>query len=285
MAVESPSTIPMTVEQQYAQAASAYCASLPLEHFMESTGQSTQRKITLESFDLICAVRPDVHIFSELLVQYGPVTAIMRVVPDNMVLIHDGEIEAHGSYDISLQAAHPFFVLEYVSPSNARKDYIDNMHRYERDLRVPYYMTFEPEIQLLKLFHLEAGKKGKGERYICVNPNAAGRFEVPELELEFAILDDWVRFWFRGELQPLPAELMKRLAASERRREQADQRADDEQRRRAQAEQRADDEQRRRTQADQRADDEQRRRESMAIELAQLKAENERLRKHSANGK
>ena len=271
MAVESPSTIPMTVEQQYAQAASAYSASLPLEHFMESMGQSTQRKITLESFDLIRAVRPDVHIFNELLVQYGPVTAIMRVVPDNMVVIHDGRIAALSSYDISLQAAHPFFVLEYVSPSNGRKDYVDNMHRYERDLRVPYYMTFEPEIQHLKLFHLEAGKKGKGERYVCVNPNAAGRFEVPELELEFAILDEWVRFWFRGELQSLPAELMKLLATSERRRIQADQRADDEQRRR--------------TQAEQRADDEQRRRESVEIELAQSKAEIERLRKHSANGK
>lgn len=256
MTVESPSTIPMTVEQQYAQAASEYCASLPLEHFMESMGQSTQREITLESFALIRAARPDVHIFNELLVQYGPVTAIMRVVPDNMVVIYDGGIEALSSYDISLQVAHPFFVLEYVSPSNARKDYVDNMHRYERDLRVPYYLTFEPEIQLLKLFHLEAGKKGKGQRYVCVKPNAAGRFEVPELELEFAILDEWVRFWFRGKLQSLPAELMRQLATSELRR----------------------------TQAEQRAEDEQRRRESVEIELAQLKAENERLRKHSANG-
>ena len=257
MAVESRSTIPMTDGQRYAQAASEYCASLPLEHFMESTGQSTQRKITLESFDLICAVRPDVHIFSELLVQYGPVTAILRVVPDNMVLIHDGEIEAHGSYDISLQVAHPFFVLEYVSPSNARKDYVDNRHRYERDLHVPYYMTFEPEIQLLKLFHLEAGKKGKGERYVCVNPNAAGRFAVPELELEFAILDDWVRFWYQGKLQSLPAELMNQLKAMA-------------------AELAI---------ANRRADDEQRCRESLEIELMQLRAENERLRKHSANGK
>ena len=246
MAVESPSTIPMTDGQRYAQAASEYCASLPLEHFMESTGQSTQRKITLESFDLICAVRPDVHIFSELLVQYGPVAAILRVVPDNMVLIHDGEVEAHGSYDISLQAARPFFVLEYVSPSNARKDYVDNMHRYERDLRVPYYMTFESDSQLLKLFHLEAGKKGKGERYVCANPNAAGRFEVPELELEFAILDDWVRFWFRGKLQPLPAELMSQLQAVEVELANAN-----------------------------------RQRESMETELAQLKAENERLRKQT----
>ena len=255
MAVESPSTIPMTDEQLYAQAASAYCASLPLEHFMESTGQSTQRKITLESFDLICAVRPDVHIFSELLVQYGPVTAILRVVPDNMVLIHDGEVEAHGSYDIALQVARPFFVIDYISFLISRKDNVDNMRRYERDLHVPYYMTFEPESLILKLFHLEAGIHG--EQYFCVKPNTAGRFEIPELELEFAILDDWVRFWFRGELQSLPAEHMKLLATSERRR----------------------------TQAEQRADDEQRRRESVEIELAQYKAEIERLRKHSANGK
>lgn len=237
---------------------------------MESMGQGTQREITLESFALIRAVRPDVHIFNELLVQYGPVTAIMRVVPDNMVVIHDGRIAALSSYDISLQVAHPFFVLEYVSPSNARKDYVDNFHRYERDLRVPYYMTFEPDIQLLKLFHLEAGKKGKGERYVCVNPNAAGRFAVPELEVEFAILDDWVRFWFRGELQSLPAELMNQLKAMAVKL--------------AIANRRADDEQSRRTQAEQRADDEQRRRESVEIELAQSKAENERLRKHSANG-
>ena len=44
--------------------------SLPLEHFMESTPQATQRKITLESFDLIYVSRKDVQCFNELLVQY-----------------------------------------------------------------------------------------------------------------------------------------------------------------------------------------------------------------------
>jgi hypothetical protein len=34
---------------RYAEAAEAYLRSLPLEHFMEATGQSTQRKITLEA--------------------------------------------------------------------------------------------------------------------------------------------------------------------------------------------------------------------------------------------
>ena len=32
----------------YEQAAAEYCRSLPLEHFMESLSQSTQREITLD---------------------------------------------------------------------------------------------------------------------------------------------------------------------------------------------------------------------------------------------
>ena len=37
---------------------------------MEATPQATRRKITLESFDLLHAHRPDVQLFNELLVQY-----------------------------------------------------------------------------------------------------------------------------------------------------------------------------------------------------------------------
>jgi len=68
----------------YAKAADDYLRSLPLEHFMESTPQATQRKITLESFDLVHARRPDVHVFNELLVQF-PLRGRRRpaqVVPD-----------------------------------------------------------------------------------------------------------------------------------------------------------------------------------------------------------
>ena len=54
----------------YEEAAQAYLRSLPPEHFMEATAQATQRKITLESLDLLHARRPDVQVFNELLVQY-----------------------------------------------------------------------------------------------------------------------------------------------------------------------------------------------------------------------
>ncbi|HEY2785181.1 MAG TPA: hypothetical protein VGJ05_09420 [Fimbriiglobus sp.] len=38
--------------QAYDRAADRYLQSLPLEHFMESTDQSTQRAITVESLEL-----------------------------------------------------------------------------------------------------------------------------------------------------------------------------------------------------------------------------------------
>src|SRR5437588_8874487 len=58
------------VRIEYAKAAEAYLRSLPPEHFMEATPQARQRKITLCSFDVINAGRPDIQLFNELLVQY-----------------------------------------------------------------------------------------------------------------------------------------------------------------------------------------------------------------------
>src|SRR2546430_10423389 len=98
----------------YRLAAQAYLRSLPPEHFMEATAQGTQREITLESLALVKARRRDMHVYNELLVQY-PRPGQRRpgqVVPDNMVVRHEGRIVANGSYDVPLQPAGHFWVLE-----------------------------------------------------------------------------------------------------------------------------------------------------------------------------
>src|SRR5260221_7982671 len=142
---------PMLLRVRYDSAAQEYLRKLPLEHFMESTPQATQRKITVESLDLVSARRPDVQVFNELLVQY-PLPRKKRpgqVVPDNMVVIHSKPIKAEGSYDVPLQPARPFWMLEYVSKSSKRKDYDDNMRKYEHELKAPYYLLFVPSEQEL----------------------------------------------------------------------------------------------------------------------------------------
>ena len=195
------------LETLYERLANEYCRSLPLEHFMESTDQAKQREITLESLALVTAQWPEFQVFSELLILYPLTDADLkkptRVCPDNMVVVYDEPIIAKGSFNVPLQPAGPTLILEYVSTENPRKDYVDNRRRYANDLQVPYYLLFEPEAQKLTVFRLS------GKRYVAVKPNPAGRLEIAPLKLEVAILDGWVRFWFGGELLPLPGEWLK----------------------------------------------------------------------------
>lgn len=196
----------------YEEAAEAYLRSLPLEHFMEATPQSNQRVITSESLDLVKVYRPEVQYFNELLVQYpyGRSQRIRQVVPDTMVFVHPEPIKARGSYDLPFQPVRPFWMLEYVSKHSKRKDYDESFHKYEKELKVPYYLLFYPDNMELTLYYRRLGK------YKAMRPNARGRLAIRKLELEMGILDGWVRFWFRGELLPLPGEQLRALQQKDR---------------------------------------------------------------------
>jgi Uma2 family endonuclease len=88
----------------------------------------------------------------------------------------------------------PFWVLEYVSKNSARKDYEDNFAKYEQELKVPYYLLFYPDNQELTLYHLSR------RRYRAVVPNGQGRCAIPQVNMEVALVDGWVRFWYQGNL-------------------------------------------------------------------------------------
>src|SRR5579884_4000884 len=254
------------LREEYEEAARKYMASLPLEHFVESTPQATQRKITVESFDLVHVRRPDVQCFNELLIQYPRgKKRKARVVPDNMVVVHPEPIEALSSFSTPFQPVGPFLVLEYVTPSNMRKDYEDNFVKYERDLKVPYYLLFYPDNQELTLY------RHNGERYVTVTPGESGRCAIPELELEVAILDGWVRSWFRGDLLPLPADFQRELDEARRQAEESRHQAEEARRQAEEARCQAEESKRR-------ADQERQGRLAAEVEAARLHAELERLR-------
>jgi Uma2 family endonuclease len=212
---------------EYEKAAEAYLRSLPPEHFMEATPQATQREITLASLALVHARRPEVQYFNELLIQYphGRARRIRQVVPDNLVVVHPEPIRAVGSYDVPLQPVSPLWVMENVSKGSERKDYEDSFRKYERELKVPYYLLFYPDNQELTLFRHRGGK------YATVRANAAGRYAIPQLDIEMALLEGWARYWYEGELLPLPADLQRDLDETRRQLRQAQER---EQRLRAQ---------------------------------------------------
>jgi hypothetical protein len=147
----------------YEEDARRYAASLRAEDYMEATPQATQRKITLESFDLVADARPEVQCFNELLIQY-PIAGQRqpgRVVPDNFVVVHPEPLRTLTSFPLDTLAARPFFVLEYVSKHTPRKDYEDNLVRYEQVLRVPYYLTFYPDNEELTCSGWRAGSTSR----------------------------------------------------------------------------------------------------------------------------
>jgi Uma2 family endonuclease len=219
---------------EYDRAADTYVRRLPLEHFMEAIPQSTQRRITLESLDLLRVRLPLVQVFNELLIQYFFKGRLRRVVSDNMVRLSREQPRTEKSFNVELETDQPFLVLEYVSPSSHRKDYHDSFLKYERELRVPYSLFFYPEAQDLQLYHLE------GMRYERVPANAHGRYAIPELELEVGLLGGWVRFWHRGELLPLPEDLEKDLLREKERADHEKERADHEKERADHEKERAD---------------------------------------------
>ncbi len=225
----------------YEEAAEAYLRSLPPEHFMEAEAQATQRKITLESLDVLTTRRPDVQVFNELLVQYpwGRQQKLRHVVPDNMVVIHEKRIKAGTSFKVPFQPVPPFWMLEYVSKSNRRKDYEDNFERYERELKVRYYLLFYPDEQELTLY------KHTGRKYRAVPPNDNNRHPIEELDLELGLLDGWVRFWYKGKLLPLTADLQREVDEQSRLLQEAIQRAEQEKQRAEREMQRAEQEKQR----------------------------------------
>jgi Uma2 family endonuclease len=194
----------------YERTAQEYQASLPLEHYMEATPHATQRAITVASLALYKLRRPVIQYFNELLVQYFFEGNLRYVVPDNMLTKDPAPEVDRTSFAVELEAAAIFLILEYVSASSKRKDYQDNFHKYERELKVPYYLIFDPERLDLRLF------RNNGEGYVRMEANTHGRYAIEELELEVGLLKGWVRFWHRGELLELPVELQDRLDQKEK---------------------------------------------------------------------
>ncbi|MGL4552661.1 MAG: Uma2 family endonuclease [Gemmataceae bacterium] len=135
----------------------------------------------------------------------------------------DGEIRR--SYVMWQEIIAPLIVMEYVSGDGSeehdRTPYSGKFWVYEQAIRAPYYLIFDGWRRTLEVY------KKNGGGYHAVEPNANGRFPVPELGVEFglwdAVLDGmdaaWVRPWDIATGRMLPSA--EESAAQERARAEA----------------------------------------------------------------
>lgn len=192
------------LELKYRYAASAYWYVERHCHDEIEPARAEQGEVTRWSFEAIRGVRPDVRAFTNLLLQFPqPGGEPDQLAPDNTVFVPPKPLKLADRFDAPFLAIRPFLVLEYVSKASARKDEETSYAKYEKELKVPYFLLFYPDADEFTLFRL--GETG----YTSVVPNALGRCPIPELELEVGLLGRWMRYWFRGELLPLPGDLLK----------------------------------------------------------------------------
>lgn len=187
-----------------AYAAAAYAHAEANCHAEVDPLQARQRQITAWSFAVVAGVRPDVQAFTAVLIQDGPPGGDDpgQIVPDNFVVHAAKPIVAHDHYDVPFQPARPFVVFEYPSTPLQRKRIGRRVGHYEYNLAVPYVVVFDPESERLELQHMIGGM------LVPSSVNAAGRADIPELGIELGVLDGQMRFWFRGEVIPLPADVL-----------------------------------------------------------------------------
>lgn len=197
-----PATDRLQMRLDYAAAAYAHAEASC--HVEVDALQARQRQITAWSLAVVAGVRPDIQTFTAVLIQYGPPGRDdpEQIVPDNFVVRAAKPIEARDHYDVPFQPARPFVVFEYPSTPLQRKRIGRRVGQYEHNLAVPYVVRFDPESGQLAVQHLI------GSLLVPCDISAAGRAGIPELELELGVIDGVLRFWFRGELVPLPAEVL-----------------------------------------------------------------------------
>ena len=203
--MNEPSAYQMT-QMYFNDAAEEYLEFLKKEHpehFMLSVAQATQRHLTDTSLDFVAAERPDMHVYSELLIQWrDEKNKMRRVVPDNMVVLAEKKPKVNTNFAIPIQATGPFMVFENWSKDNPRKDYQKSYDKYEAELKVPYFLRYYADDQKMSLLEFDKRK----DKYVSVQPDDEGRCAIPELDLTVGLLDGWVRFWWKGQLMPTVVE-------------------------------------------------------------------------------
>jgi hypothetical protein len=207
------------LELKYRYSAAAYGYIERRCHDDTEPAVAKQRVITHWSLEIVRGARADLQPFTNLFIQFPQADTEEpdQVAPDNWAVVHTEPLKTGVSFDTPFQPVGPFIVAQYVTTDTNKWEQASR-RKYEKELKVPYYLLFYPDADEFTLFRL--GEKG----YSTVVPNANGRCLIPELELEVGLLGKWMRYWFRGELLPLPGDLLKerdaersaRLAAEKR---------------------------------------------------------------------
>lgn len=144
--------------------------------------------------------------------------------------INTTRAEVNRSYTPQLQGEIPTIVMEFLSDTDGSEYSIKptyppgKWYFYEKILKVPNYVIFEPDTGSIEVYHLD-----KSGIYQLQHPDANGRYPIAEMNLDLGIWEGtkdqrtgyWLRWWeqngdlllWSSELAEIAQERADRLAA------------------------------------------------------------------------
>ena len=218
--------------------------------------------------------RRQIYFGSELPIYYP---AEPRFAPDLLAVLDVEDIE-RDKWVVDAEGKGLDWVLEVHVGGDRKKDAERNVTRYAR-LGIPEYFLYDRARNRLQAYRLASPE---ARVYTPIVPNR-GLYESRVLGLEVEVDRDRLRFYAGTALLLESEELIARIEAlaneAQQRAEEAERLREEEARLREEAERLREEERRRREQAEQRQQEADRRREQAEQEVAQLRAELERLKR------
>ena len=169
--------------------------ALPFSEVMsEGTPHSDAKMAVIESLRRFYGHRRrSVFIAPELTVMYP---GERTFVPDVLVVC-DVELKPRNAWVVLDEGRGPDLILEIRNKGRRAKDYRLNVDRFAR-LGIREYFVYDVLRQEVAGFHLESPDT---QRYVPIMPQG-GRYRAEVLDLDLAIVDGRLRFYFSGAELP-----------------------------------------------------------------------------------
>ncbi len=210
---------------------------------MESNRHRLQMNLLIDSLDLHWAERPDVFVGGNMFLYFSATQAKKNDFrgPDVFVVLDTERRDRKAWVVWEEEGKLPDVIIELLSESTAEQDRGKKKRIYEKVLKIPHYVLFDPFSAELEAYQIDP----QLAEYHRVPPGADGRIPVPRLGLELGVWPgehrgieaSWLR-WYDADGRLIPTAEERAAEASERAAE-ASERAAEASERAAEAERRS----------------------------------------------
>lgn len=175
----------------------------------------THRNLLFKMVDMLQNAFPEAYVSGNICLYYEKGNPKKMISPDSL-LCRSQKREQKRVYLAWEENAQLDMVVEHSSYSTKKEDHHKKKQIYERILKVPYYVIFDPHVIYLYVFELIDGK------YQFVEANETGHYFMSDLNISIAIENSNELRLFDSAGNPIPTSSEKQAQRAELEAQRAD---------------------------------------------------------------